>query len=445
MLILKIILDSISYFISTYLSLIFYSAPFYIAIKEIDYILVFGGWIFFILCIYNYQGYKNNIDFSQIRIITSLVNASFFMLITSILLLFFLKINIPDFITIKSQIIFAVSLVIIPSILRTFIISILNIRPRKESVIIVGLGKMGKSFLETHGSLNKGRFNIIGIIDDSIEINTKYGDYNVIGKLMDLKNKLNNNNIDRIIVAVRHLSSEKIHYLQSISNDHQISLNFLPSIESFQNDPGKLNEHSGIPLISKNPNSMSFFYLFSKRLLDVILALISMILSLPLWIIIPFLIKKDSIGPVLFKQERIGRNGKPFLMYKFRSMFSDTPKYEHCPTSAFDSRITKCGKWLRKTSLDELPQFVNVLKGDMSMVGPRPEMPFIVNDYNLIEQKRLLVKPGLTGLWQVSPHRDSEISHNLEYDFYYIQNQGFVLDIVILIMTVFFAIRGITH
>ena len=168
-------------------------------------------------------------------------------------------------------------------------------------------------------------------------------------------------------------------------------------------------------------------------------------ISLPVWIIIPILIKKDSKGPVIFRQKRIGLNGKVFHLYKFRSMYTDSPKYAHCPTNSSDKRITPIGRWLRKTSIDELPQLLNVLKGEMSMVGPRPEMPFIVERYNTIERRRLIRKPGLTGLWQVSRYRNSEISLNLEYDFYYIENQGFVLDFVILLMTVFFAIRGITN
>jgi len=126
-------------------------------------------------------------------------------------------------------------------------------------------------------------------------------------------------------------------------------------------------------------------------------------------------------------------------------MYINSPKYAHCPTNTNDPRITRIGRWLRKTSLDELPQLINVLKGEMSLVGPRPEMGFIVDKYNTIEKKRLLIKPGLTGLWQISPYRRSEISHNLEYDFYYIENQGYVLDIVILILTIFFAIRGFTN
>ena len=136
---------------------------------------------------------------------------------------------------------------------------------------------------------------------------------------------------------------------------------------------------------------------------------------------------------------------KKFSLYKFRSMFMDSPKYAHCPVDSRDPRITKTGSWLRKTSLDELPQLLNVFKGEMSMVGPRPEMKFIVDEYSSIEKKRLLIKPGLTGLWQVSPHRNAEINHNLEYDFYYIENQSLVLDIVILILTTIFAVKGTTN
>jgi lipopolysaccharide/colanic/teichoic acid biosynthesis glycosyltransferase len=157
------------------------------------------------------------------------------------------------------------------------------------------------------------------------------------------------------------------------------------------------------------------------------------------------MLKKDSPGPVLFKQKRVGLKEKPFELYKFRSMFIDSSKYEYCPTGADDPRVTKTGRWLRKISLDELPQLINILKGHMSIVGPRPEMQFIVEEYNDVEKKRLLVKPGLTGLWQISRHRSSEITHNMEYDFYYIENQGFVLDFVIIIMTLFFVVRGITH
>ena len=130
-------------------------------------------------------------------------------------------------------------------------------------------------------------------------------------------------------------------------------------------------------------------------------------------------------------------------MYKFRSMFSDAESYAVSPTNRNDPRITRVGKFLRKTSLDELPQIFNVLKGEMSFVGPRPEMPFIVATYNDIHRERLRVKPGITGLWQLSGDRKKAIHENMDYDIYYMRNMSLFLDMAILVETLVFAFRGI--
>ena len=442
----KIVSDVLSFITSVYLSLLFQN---YIikdkALIIVSNIEILISCIFFILCIFNYKGYNPRAQFSRLSEITSLVNAWVLFLIVSTYLLFIFKPLSTDLNSLKSILVFYLSLLIIPSFFRSIFVAFSHRNPRKDSVFIVGLGEMGKSFLDTHASHNTGRFNFAGIFDDSLNKKNNYNGTPLLGRIEDLDKKINEYKIDRIIVAIRSLSNDKIDLIEKISKKNNVILNFLPSIESFKNDIGKLKEHSGIPLITRKIDEQLFFYRAGKRLMDIIISVLSLVLSLPFWIIIPVLIKRDSQGPILFKQERIGLNGKPFKMYKFRSMHIDSPKYSHCPTNASDPRITKIGRWIRKTSLDEIPQFINVFKGDMSMVGPRPEMEFIVNDYNTIEQKRLLVKPGLTGLWQVSPHRNTEINHNLEYDFYYIENQGFVLDIVILIMTALFAVKGITH
>ena len=151
----------------------------------------------------------------------------------------------------------------------------------------------------------------------------------------------------------------------------------------------------------------------------------------------------DSPGPVFFTHERVGKAGKPFRLYKFRTMQVETNQYEVSPLSPDDPRITRIGRFLRKTSLDELPQIINVLKGEMSLVGPRPEMPFIVATYDDIHKARLAVLPGITGLWQLSADRRKPIHENMDYDLYYIKNMSFFLDITILINTLFFAIRGV--
>lgn len=177
-------------------------------------------------------------------------------------------------------------------------------------------------------------------------------------------------------------------------------------------------------------------YKVLKRFFDEIVSISGFLLTLPLWVLIMIAIKVESKGPVFFRQERVGYHGRKFLIYKFRSMLVDAPKYAKTPKSGKDPRITKVGAFLHKTSLDELPQLINVIKGDMSLVGPRPEMTFIVDQYKPIYRYRLLVLPGVTGLWQVSGRTDKPLEENIKYDLYYIKNQSFLLDLVIILRTI---------
>lgn len=179
-----------------------------------------------------------------------------------------------------------------------------------------------------------------------------------------------------------------------------------------------------------------------KRLLDIIISIMVLICITPVMMVFAFLIKRGSSGPILFYQERVGRHGRVFKMHKFRTMYINVNRYEECPKSLDDPRITKIGRFLRRTNIDELPQFINVLKGDMSIVGPRPEMPFIVEEYNDLQKERLKAKPGITGLWQINHRQGSQIHENIDYDFYYIQNQSFTLDLTIILKTLFLVVRS---
>jgi lipopolysaccharide/colanic/teichoic acid biosynthesis glycosyltransferase len=173
------------------------------------------------------------------------------------------------------------------------------------------------------------------------------------------------------------------------------------------------------------------------------MAVILLLLALPVWAILAVLIRCDSKGPVFFHQRRVGTRGKPFQLYKFRTMHTDAPKFDFHPTTSDDPRITRVGRWLRRTSLDELPQLINIIKGEMSLVGPRPEMPFIVDQYGRGHRQRLEVIPGLTGLWQLSADRRFLIHENIQYDLYYIRNRNFFMDVAILLHTAVFAINGV--
>ena len=184
-------------------------------------------------------------------------------------------------------------------------------------------------------------------------------------------------------------------------------------------------------------------YAVVKRAADVAASLALLVLLLPVFALVAALVKLDSRGPAIFRQRRVGTNGKEFLLWKFRSMHVDAPKYAPSPTSDSDRRLTRIGHLIRRMSIDELPQLINVLKGEMSIVGPRPEMPFIVDRYTSLERERLAVKPGITGLWQVSPARARPIHENLRFDLHYIRHQNLVLDAAILLRTISAVIRGV--
>jgi lipopolysaccharide/colanic/teichoic acid biosynthesis glycosyltransferase len=170
--------------------------------------------------------------------------------------------------------------------------------------------------------------------------------------------------------------------------------------------------------------------------MDVIVAVILLVLfALPM-IVFAVWIRLDSRGPALFRHLRIGKGGVPFQMLKFRTMFTDAQPYAIAPADPEDPRVTRAGKWLRRFSFDEFPQLINVLLGHMSMVGPRPEMPFLVEQYEEWQRRRLDVKPGVTGLWQIVGRKNLPLALNLEYDFYYIKNQSLFFDMVILLKTI---------
>ena len=179
----------------------------------------------------------------------------------------------------------------------------------------------------------------------------------------------------------------------------------------------------------------SFYAKHGKHLFDAIAAFFLVLVFSPLMVLIAMLIKLTSRGPVFFSHKRVGANNELFLIYKFRSLHTDTPSYSEKPDSTEDVRITLVGKWLRKTSLDELPQLFNVLNGEMSLVGPRPEMPFLAEHYEPWENQRHLVRPGMTGLWQLSPRRRGSIREGIPVDLEYIENLSLWNDFKILLRT----------
>lgn len=248
---------------------------------------------------------------------------------------------------------------------------------------------------------------------------------------------------EMVIVAQSYARTANIHHVLEEAAAANASVAFAP--ERYARDLRSLDyvDLDGLLLAFARPSNSRHFYELAKRCFDLTISGLLIVAFAPLFTLIAIAIKLDSSGPALFRQTRIGMRRKPFTMYKFRSMHTDHCGDAYSPVNGKDSRITHIGKWLRRSSLDELPQLFNVFKGDMSLVGPRPEMPFIVAKYSDLEVQRLNAKPGITGLWQLSADRRFLIHENIQYDLYYIETRGFFLDVAILLHTVFFAMHGV--
>jgi exopolysaccharide biosynthesis polyprenyl glycosylphosphotransferase len=256
---------------------------------------------------------------------------------------------------------------------------------------------------------------------------------------------LQQHGISNIYIADPNLSPQKIAEISLLSSECRAQLSFVGSVHpNYVGSPVSYRVVDGMVVSSFDvSNDYNLGYELVKRVFDFIISACMLIASLPIFLSAALWIKLNSAGPVFFMQERIGRDERPFKMYKFRSMYITAPKYDRSPESSKDPRITSAGRFLRKTSLDELPQLLNVLRGDMSLVGPRPEMPYVVAQYDAQQKQRLRVQQGLTGIWQLSADRKYAIHDSMEYDLYYIENRGLFLDLAILLHTAAFAMKGI--
>lgn len=244
-----------------------------------------------------------------------------------------------------------------------------------------------------------------------------------------------------VFVAVDHLDSEHLAEVQSLCRDAGVHCYYAPLFSAAPFRRINMTFVGDIPLIYERALTDQFSHRIIKRTFDLFVSAFLLVILSPLFLFIALGIKISSRGPVFFVQERIGRYGAFFNIYKFRTMHVEAPAYAN-KLDHDRAMIFSFGRILRKSSLDELPQLMNVLRGQMSLVGPRPDMPYIVKSYNPVQRERLLATPGITGLWQISADRNTPIHENIDYDLYYIYNQSFLLDLVILARTAFCLFGG---
>ena len=342
----------------------------------------------------------------------------------------------------RSVILFAcIGLFLYLYISRTFIRYIKRTMLRRgiglTRVLIVGAGQAGNKVEAQIINHPESGFEVVGFIDDDpVKASKKINGIPVLGTITELADIIKKYNIEKVFLAIPSLpSSELINIIvgcESTAAEFRVVSDMFGVLTSSV----KIDEIDEVPIVRVPTRGLSPWQAGLKRLLDLVVGS-SLIITFALpSLIIMALIKLDSRGAVIFKHKRVGKDGREFLMYKFRTMHVHVNPYEEAPANAEDPRITRFGRFLRKTSLDEIPQFINVIIGDMSMVGPRPEMPFLVQRYEEWQKRRLEVKPGITGLWQIAGRKNLPLYLNLEYDFYYIRNQSVLLDISILLKTI---------
>ena len=322
---------------------------------------------------------------------------------------------------------------------------------RERRVLIVGAGKTGRSVGNMIQNHDWAGLNLVGYLDDD---QTKNG-LPILGSVVNVRSVVETYQIEDVVVALPQRAYGQINKLTITLHDMPVHVRVVPDYFSLALYRASVDDFGGIPMINLRDPALNDVQRLVKRLFDLVVGSITFLTLSPILLIISVLIKVDSNGPVIFRQERVGENGRIFKMFKFRTMVPDADSHvaqitEINPTNGRilfkkrpdDPRITRIGRFLRRTSIDELPQLLNVLLGDMSLVGPRPELPWLVDQYEPWQRKRFAVPQGMTGWWQVNGRSDKPLHLHTEDDIYYVQNYSIWMDIYILLKTPWVVLRG---
>lgn len=333
-------------------------------------------------------------------------------------------------------------------------------RSRRESsrsvarILIVGAGKTGCEIVQEFHRQQWPAIDFVGFLDDSSQKQgTTVQNLPVLGKLDDVVKVIQRHAIDEVIIALPASAHSRVVNLVAAVHELPVLVRVVPDYFSLAFFGASVESLGGIPLIGLRDPAIDDFQRFVKRLFDMLVSAFCLLFLSPILAMLAIAIKLEDGGPIFYRAERAGENGRPFRMIKFRSMVVDADKIQSkinridefgvlIHKTADDPRVTRIGAFMRRTSIDELPQLFNVLRGEMSLVGPRPELPWMVDKYESWQRKRFAVPQGITGWWQVNGRSDNPMHLHTDQDLYYIQNYSLWLDIQILWRTIGAVFRG---
>jgi exopolysaccharide biosynthesis polyprenyl glycosylphosphotransferase len=316
-----------------------------------------------------------------------------------------------------------------------------------RNVLIIGAGRVGRSLAHHLEHNRELGYNVMGFLDETASLDTR-----VLGTVDDLRKLARTKFVDEILITIPS-NRDMVRRVVTEAEEYNVRVRVVPELFDGLGLQAPIDYVGRFPVLELYRQPIPEAGLLAKRAIDIVAAAAGIILAAPVLLLLSLLIKLDSRGPVLYRSRRVGKKGRQFVCYKFRSMVTDADlkkaelrkkNYRQGPTFkiADDPRITRIGRLLRKFSIDELPQLWNILRGDMSLVGPRPHP---LDDFELYDAEhmvRLHVKPGLTGLWQVMARRDPSFEKNMELDLEYIENWTLMLDFKIMLRTIPAVMQG---
>jgi len=318
------------------------------------------------------------------------------------------------------------------------------IAPVREAprFLVVGTGEVAARVITALRRLPGNPPELAGVISTSGAQEELFEGVKVVCSLDDIVSVIDEMNVDEVFFAAPELDRSRILEIISLVKSTSVHYRLVTDLFEIALGVTDVDDLAKLPIVEIGYGEPGPLHRVTKRFMDISISLVLILVLFPLMAVIYVIQLFKKNGSPVFTQTRTGLRGKEFTFYKFRTMKPESDEYEVAPISMDDPRVTGLGRFLRRTSLDELPQLFNVIRGDMSLVGPRPEMPFIVKEYTSWQRHRLDVKPGLTGMWQIMGRKELPLHDNLEYDYYYIRNQSLMLDFTILLRTIATIFKG---